>query len=57
MDAANNIVGLLAETVDSLQKLGEAMNNDAIRFQTLARELDADVNLLVDTMILKFFQI
>jgi hypothetical protein len=37
------------------------MNNDAIRFQTLARELDAktnaiDVNLLVDNMILKFFK-
>jgi hypothetical protein len=40
LDAINNIVGLPVETLNSLQKLGEAINNDGDVFNSMTRQIN-----------------
>jgi hypothetical protein len=40
LDAINNIVGLPVETLNSLQKLGEAINNDGDFFNSIMRQIN-----------------
>jgi ribonuclease PH len=40
LDAINSIVGLPVETLNSLQKLGEAINNDEDFFNSMMRQIN-----------------
>jgi hypothetical protein len=40
LDAINHIVGLPVETLNSLQKLGEAINNDGDFFNSMMRQIN-----------------
>ena len=44
LDSSNNIAGLPPETLDSLEKIANAMDNDPNFFQTIADGLGAKLN-------------
>jgi hypothetical protein len=59
LDAINNIVGLPVETLNSLQKLGESINNDGDFFNSIMRQINlksdiTHVDIQVDIIINKF---
>jgi hypothetical protein len=59
LDAINNIVGLPVETLNSLQKLGESINNDGDFFNSIMRQINLKsdisyVDIQVDIIINKF---
>jgi hypothetical protein len=46
LDAIDNIVGLAPETLNTLAKLGEALNNDSNFYQSLITDLPFKANTL-----------
>ena len=45
LDAINNIVGLPPETLDTIQKLTNSINNDSNFYSTLVQQLNAKANI------------
>jgi ribonuclease PH len=59
VDAKNSIVGLPVETLNSLQQLGEAINNDGDVFNSMTKQINlkSDISYVtnqIDIIITKF---